>query len=361
MSTHSVLTSLEPLTSLLEPRSTYEEKTNARHRDLKLCAVPISTLGSVAPETKLSTIKPEAMSGGILIVKSRSNKVLGILTDGDFRRGNSVPEGSERIVRDVMTREPKSIAEVASIADAFNLMIFEDINHLLLTDSNEKYSGLVSLHQLAKRLSPEQLFIDLQNQAHSENERRHIARYRFAASFFKGENTILDGACGCGYGSKILSSTGAKVLAVDLNDSAIKFGENALAKRGDSGGSIDFQVADLNELYLADNSLDGVVSLETLEHIDLRACRSYLSKASKWIKPGGILVASSPMLRFKNGKPFITNPYHINEQKKSDLLQMFNQLLPNFKLHFFHQKDDVFLPLDSEDTGFCVVLGRKCQ
>ena len=88
--------------------------------------------------------------------------------------------------------------------------------------------------------------------------------------------------------------------------------------------------------YRADNSLDGVVSLETLEHIDLRACRSYLSKASKWIKPGGILVASSP-IGLKMANPSITNPFHINEQKKSDLLQMFNQLLPNFKL-FFHQR-----------------------
>jgi 2-polyprenyl-3-methyl-5-hydroxy-6-metoxy-1,4-benzoquinol methylase len=301
------------------------------------------------------------MQDGILVVRDSNHELVGILTDGDFRRGCLTDDYDDAMVRDIMTSDPVSISENAAVAEAFNLMISRDINHLLIKNSAAQYSGLVSIHHLAKKMSPEQLFIDLKNHTFSENEKRHIARYHFAASFFSGKNLILDGACGCGYGSSILSSTGASVIGVDLNEKAIAYGIKNHSPADSNAGPIQFQAADLDTISFEEESLDGVVSLETLEHIELEACESYLSKAQRWIKPGGLLIASSPMLRFKNGKPFVTNPYHINEQKRSDLISMFKKLLPNFRLLFFHQKEEIFLPLGSENTGFCLLVARKSQ
>lgn len=82
----------------------------------------------------------------------------------------------------------------------------------------------------------------------------HVERYKFAAKRVK--DFILDGACGCGYGSSLLHNVG-DVTGVDLEPEAIEF-----AKVNYPGPT-----------YLVDNvtthqgSYDWVVSLETLEHL----------------------------------------------------------------------------------------------
>lgn len=321
-------------------------------------ATPLEHLAYVSPDVQLSKISPSDTNGLILV--QDDSDLQGILTDGDLRRGlTNGGSGLNQTVGDAMTRNPISMPGHTNLPSAFSLMSVRNINHLIVRNELGQETGIVSFHGIAEKLSPEQLFIDTKNDDLSDNEKRHIARYNFAAGFFSGSNKILDGACGCGYGSNILAATGASVMSIDLNMRAIDFARNRYGKRERVGGEIDFRRADLATLCISDNSLDGVVSLETLEHIDIGSCTNYIKNIRKWIKPGGILVASSPMLRFRNGKPYVTNPYHINEQPKKQLLKMFHDLLPDFQLTFFHQKEEIFIPLDNEDTGFCIVVGRK--
>ena len=72
-----------------------------------------------------------------------------------------------------------------------------------------------------------------------------------------------------------------------------------------------------------------------------------------------MIIVSSPMLRYKDNEPFVTNPYHINEMDKSHLTGMFQDIFSDFVIHYYHQKQDVFLPLSHEHTGFMVAVGRK--
>lgn len=326
---------------------------------LRDIAIPMDELVSVRPKEMLNELVPTTATNVGCCIVAEDGDILGILTDGDLRRGLSANQSADLTVENAMTSNPISILEDTDLPSAFTIMTRSNINHLLVKNDIGQETGIVSFHGIAQKLSPEQLFIDLKNEDLSENEKRHVARYRFAASFFSGSNKILDGACGCGYGSNMLAATGASVTSVDLNTRAIDFAKNKYALQGCADGDIDFRQADLTSLCIADNSLDGVVSLETLEHIDLGSCRHYVQSIGKWLKPGGILVASSPMLRFRDGKPYVTNPYHINEQPRQQLLQMFNDLLPDFQLTFFHQKEEIFVPLDNEDTGFCIAVGRK--
>lgn len=326
---------------------------------LKELATPINDLVHVEPNEMLSALSPSKTTDiGCFIVSEQGN-VLGILTDGDLRRGLSANQAGNLTVEQAMTQQPISMPETTELTGAFTLMTHRNINHLIVRNDIGQETGIVSFHGIAKKLSPEQLFIDLKNDTMSPNEKRHVARYKFAASFFSGSNKILDGACGCGYGSNILAATGASVLSVDLNKRAIDFAQSKYTGQDLACGEIDFRQADLTSMCITENSLDGVVSLETLEHIDLGSCKRYVKSIARWIKPGGILVASSPMLRFRNGKPYVTNPYHINEQPKQQLIQMFSDLLPGFNLTFFHQKEEIFVPLNDEDTGFCIAVARK--
>ena len=82
---------------------------------------------------------------------------------------------------------------------------------------------------------------------------------------------------------------------------------------------------------------------------------------ASWVKPGGIVVISSPMLRYKDGKPYVTNPYHINEMPKSEFLELCLTAMPDFVFHFYYQSDRSFLPLLDENTGFCISVGRRAN
>ena len=85
----------------------------------------------------------------------------------------------------------------------------------------------------------------------------HLERYFFAAQTAKGR--VLDAACGCGYGSHILSGNGSRVVGIDIEPSAIEW-----AKRHYAGpGYICGDVMDAPWL----GKFDYAVSFETIEHL----------------------------------------------------------------------------------------------
>ena len=85
----------------------------------------------------------------------------------------------------------------------------------------------------------------------------HVARYRFAASKLKPKSFILDIACGCGYGSKLLHDKGFTVYGVDIDEGAIQF-----ARTHHNGPH--FIQGEAGDTY---GPFDGIVSFETLEHL----------------------------------------------------------------------------------------------
>lgn len=295
---------------------------------------------------------------GCLFVTAESGILKGIITDGDIRRTLQGDQDLSKIlVEDVMTTRVIKISEDKSLVEAYRLMTEKSINHLPVVDSNERLVGFISFHKLAGYLSPEHLFINLSEHSNlSENEQRHIHRYKFASNFIGPNDKVLDGACGSGYGSAILSVNGANVLGIDVNNEVIKFANQHYLKK-----SIEFMVNDIEKLRFPNASFDAVVSLETLEHLPNATCQKYLQNIASWLKPKGILVASSPMLRYKDGKPYITSPYHINELPKDELLAMFETCLPDFIFQLYHQDETRFVPLLDEHTGFCILVARKVK
>lgn len=85
-------------------------------------------------------------------------------------------------------------------------------------------------------------------------DKGHRHRYEFAKTKVSG--FVLDAACGCGYGSHMLSDV-AEVTGIDLDEETIEF-----AKKVWSGPN--YKVADVRE---SQGSFDWVVSFETLEHL----------------------------------------------------------------------------------------------
>jgi len=189
-----------------------------------------------------------------------------------------------------------------------------------------------------------------QNDHDKENTERHIARYTFASKFLTSSSIVLDCACGSGYGSNILAKKAKEVIGVDMHPNTIEFASQTYLK-----SNISFICSDLFDLDLEENSFDLIVSLETLEHILEQ--ETWLKKINTLLKKDGTAIISSPMLRYRNGKPYITNPYHISELPKKELLNLISK---NFGLvEFFAQHQTKFIELTIEDTGFCIAKCRK--
>jgi len=140
-------------------------------------------------------------------------------------------------------------------------------------------------------------------------EREHLARYRWAARWVGGMS-VLDVACGTGYGSALVLRAGARrVVAVDHSVPALTFG------RGRYPG-VRYLLADAGALPLRAGSADVVISLETLEHLVdalpfLRALRGI-------VRGDGVLLVSTPNAAQTDG----SNPYHVHEMALPELLEL---------------------------------------
>jgi CBS domain-containing protein len=94
---------------------------------------------------------------GTLVIVDDSQKPIGILTDRDLvervlARGN---DPNSTLVRDVMTAEPKTILEDASIGSALSLMRSGCFRRLPVVDTQDKLVGLLSLDDVLMLLAEE--------------------------------------------------------------------------------------------------------------------------------------------------------------------------------------------------------------
>lgn len=291
---------------------------------------------------------------GFVFVRDAGNRLVGLLTDGDVRRLTNQGVSLETPVGDVMNKAPLSLGFNATVVEAFSVMTQRTINVLPILAADGTLHHSVTLHQVLSVLSPERIYLTDLADDDDDNHRRHLSRYRFASHFLMKDFRVLDCACGAGYGSRVLAETATSVLGVDRSNEAIEF-----ARLHHGLPTTEFLCRDIGDLDFPKASFDAVVTLETFEHLAPPVAEDLLSRVAEWIKPGGILVLSSPMLRFRDGRPFVTNPYHINELPRAELIATMERHLQGFAIYYFHQKETVFLPLGEEHEGFCIVLARK--
>jgi O-antigen biosynthesis protein len=127
-----------------------------------------------------------------------------------------------------------------------------------------------------------------------------MKRYDYARPSAKGRR-VADIACGSGYGSHALATDGGalSVVGVDNSVEAIEH-----CHRNFVADNLEFRLGDAASLDLASDSVDLVVSFETIEH--LRDPGAFLDGVLRILKPGGLCIISTP-----NKKYTFANPYHL--------------------------------------------------
>jgi arabinose-5-phosphate isomerase len=127
-------------------------------RRLLLTVEDLMHVGDAVPSVPADTLMKEAIIEisskrlGITTVVDRNSKLLGVITDGDLRRGlEKWGEGFFSLkAGEVMTRNPKTISKDTLAAKAVTIMEKYSITVLIVTDNENNIEGIIHLHDLLK-------------------------------------------------------------------------------------------------------------------------------------------------------------------------------------------------------------------
>lgn len=105
----------------------------------------------VADDTPMSTVFHVMSSKGLgmTCVVDGQGRLMGIITDGDVRRHMEAgTDLRERVAKDVMTRNPVTIASSTLAAEALHILEQRKITAIVVVDGERKVEGVVHLHDL---------------------------------------------------------------------------------------------------------------------------------------------------------------------------------------------------------------------
>lgn len=132
----------------------------------------------------------------------------------------------------------------------------------------------------------------------------HDFRYRLASGFIRSGDTVLDAACGTGYGPIVMGTFGYDYLGVDQ----VRPSDLPTEEWAGRDGVIDWRIEDLtvpsNYLFdFAAERADVFIGFETIEH--LANCSNYIELAKsvkRWV------IMSAPVVPTKH-----INPWHLHD------------------------------------------------
>jgi SAM-dependent methyltransferase len=162
--------------------------------------------------------------------------------------------------------------------------------------------------------------------------RRHLVVYEWIAARVGGRR-VLDLACGEGYGSELLARSAGGVVGVDANPDAYEH-----ARRRYRRDNLRFERG-LVETYGERGSFDGVVFLQTIEHvIDAPAVMAHVGSL---LAPGGVAYVSTPnvLTLAPPGASRSENPWHLREYRAGEFAQLCRSAFASVQvLGLFHAR-----------------------
>jgi len=183
----------------------------------------------------------------------------------------------------------------------------------------------------------------------------HLHRYLLAARMVAGKS-VLDIACGEGYGSAMLAAAAAGVTGVDISPEAI-----TQAQARYRLGNLEFREGSCAAIPLPDTSVDIVVSFETIEHHDQHELM--MREIKRVLRPGGALIISSPDKLEYSDRPRYRNPHHVRELYREEFAGLLGAFFRNHAIYGQRVMygSAIFGENSSEETGCFERTGEKLQ
>jgi len=149
----------------------------------------------------------------------------------------------------------------------------------------------------------------------------HRARYLFARRFSAGK-TVLDAACGTGYGSALVGENAKVVHGVDISGEAVEY-----AREQYESPNVRFSQSDCMTLPFPSETFDLVVAFEIIEH--LQDQEGFLKELSRVLTHGGLLILSTPNRLYYTEERGEKNPFHCREFSFPEFNELLQPLYPH--------------------------------
>jgi len=155
----------------------------------------------------------------------------------------------------------------------------------------------------------------------SQGMAEHLHRYKIAEMFCENK-TVLDIACGEGYGTNLLSKIAKTVAGVDIDNQTI-----AEAKLKYTSPNIEFAQGDTSNIPFPSSTFDAVVSFETIEHHDKHD--EMIKEINRVLKPDGVFIISTPDKHVYTDLKGVKNKFHIKELYKKEFVELIKRYFSN--------------------------------
>ena len=169
-----------------------------------------------------------------------------------------------------------------------------------------------------ERVIPGEVESDLWNE--------HRARYWFARRFAGGKS-VLDAACGTGYGSALLAEGARSVVGADVSGEAIDY-----ARQHFPAANLHWAQGDCMALPFADGSFEMVAAFEIIEH--LKQPENFLRELRRVLDPAGMLILSTPNRLYYTDDRGEINPFHCKEFSFPEFEDALRPLFPHCAILF---------------------------
>ncbi|WP_235940840.1 GNAT family N-acetyltransferase [Paramicrobacterium fandaimingii] len=138
-------------------------------------------------------------------------------------------------------------------------------------------------HRERTRAAYDRVAVDYAELLENELTARPLHRYLLDDLAARVSGPVLDAGCGPGRVARYLADRGVTASGIDLSPAMV-----AEAKRRNPG--IDFRVGALDELGVADGSLDGIVAWYSIIHTPESELSSVIAEFRRALSPSGILL-----------------------------------------------------------------------
>ncbi len=138
--------------AVFHPRGSIGKKLFIKVRDLMHTGDSLPLVSQKIPMSK-AVIEMSSKRLGHAIVIDKAGKILGVITDGDVRRGLERWGGRlfELTAGEVMTRNPKTVSQEELAAKALAIMESYSITALIVSDNKIRPIGIIHLHDILKQ------------------------------------------------------------------------------------------------------------------------------------------------------------------------------------------------------------------
>lgn len=150
----------------------------------------------------------------------------------------------------------------------------------------------------------------------------HLARYRAVLGSVK-DRVVLDIASGSGYGTNLLASMAKTVTGIDYSEEAIEYSKKLYKAK-----NLEYIQGNAEDIPLPDNSVEVVISLETIEHI--KNPEKFIKEVKRVLVPGGQFIVSTP-----NDDEYIEgNEFHLHEFQLEELKTLIKKYFKNSEYYY---------------------------